>query len=646
MRNRGRIHSPRSPVSLKGNPMYDTIKRPPGPEVTRHFKIHSLGAMKAFKANAPDGSPAMYLEGIASSTVRDRHGDTITANAQAQMLEAAKGLTMWLNHSYDVPEDILGTCEESSLVSGTDQGSDCLDLTIRCKIDANNPRAVKTWQHVNGGTQLGFSIGGEITQFEFDEENDDGSSWCPPMIIDGLALYEISCVGIPANPRAYTRTFVEEMSRGMMRTVARDKSVRDIVMKTYAERRNGVAEVSVFDPESPQTGGIDALLASGAPTKIAGEVGTSGTAGPIIRGLAADAASFAAGLLLCAIDGFEARLVELAGRSYVVEKSTAGLLEIIKEASDSKKPYGNVEYADPGYQSDGVHRYPLDTAEHIKAAASYFGQQKNRDQYTSSQQKAIESRIEAAERRHGIGDHSAKDDAKKAALVADIMRSATAIGSNNVEALQKAIEEQLALAFTRDAADGDPDSDDLAEPHAAKVASAVMCLNASIGHGMCAASLGHTTAAHAILTGMLPEDYPYPTDMPSAEAPGDIENALTLTLRADLSEVKAQVQALGDELTAKRAELEQISTTATRRAAEVTAAEAKIADLTSEQTELQKTIDQLKATPTGRQTALSVGSSERAGTYVKRTETRGDARKQLAVALHGGSVGDATLRPV
>ena len=626
--------------------MYDTIKRPPGPEVTRHFKIHSLGAMKAFKANAPDGSPAMYLEGIASSTVRDRHGDTITANAQAQMLEAAKGLTMWLNHSYDVPEDILGTCEESSLVSGTDQGSDCLDLTIRCKIDANNPRAVKTWQHVNGGTQLGFSIGGEITQFEFDEENDDGSSWCPPMIIDGLALYEISCVGIPANPRAYTRTFVEEMSRGMMRTVARDKSVRDIVMKTYAERRNNVAEVSVFDPESPQTGGIDALLASGAPTQLAGEVGTSGTAGPIIRGLAVDAAGFAAGLLLCAIDGFEARLVQIDGKTFVVEKS-GDTIEVLKEASDSKKPYGNVEYADPGYQSDGVHRYPLDTVEHIKAAASYFGQQKNRDQYTSSQQKAIEGRIQDAERRHGIGDHPAAGDQKKAlaaALTLKATQLVSAPGTIDIEVLRKAIEEQLeTVAFFRDAADGDPMP---AEETHAKVASAMKCLDLSMGHGMCAEGMGQTQAAHDILASLLPEDYPYPTDMPSAEAPGDVENALALRVRVDLTEAKAQLKTIDDELTAKRAELEQISTTATQRAAEVTAAEAKIADLTSEQTELQKTIDQLKATPTGRQTALSVGSSDGAGTYVKRTETRGDARKQLAVALHGGHVGDTTLRPV
>ena len=40
----------------------------------------------------------------------------------------------------------------------------------------------------------------------------------------------------------------------------------------------------------------------------------------------------------------------------------------------NKEPYGSVEYADPGYQSDGVKRYPLDTEKHVRAALSYFGQ--------------------------------------------------------------------------------------------------------------------------------------------------------------------------------------------------------------------------------------------------------------------------------
>lgn len=39
---------------------------------------------------------------------------------------------------------------------------------------------------------------------------------------------------------------------------------------------------------------------------------------------------------------------------------------------DPKKPYGEVEYADPGTQSDKVNRYPIDTEEHIRTAWNYI----------------------------------------------------------------------------------------------------------------------------------------------------------------------------------------------------------------------------------------------------------------------------------
>ncbi len=68
----------------------------------------------------------------------------------------------------------------------------------------------------------------------------------------------------------------------------------------------------------------------------------------------------------------------------------------------NKEPYGSVEYADPGYQSDGVKRYPLDTEKHVRAALSYFGQPANREPYTAAQVAAILSRIHAAAKKLGI----------------------------------------------------------------------------------------------------------------------------------------------------------------------------------------------------------------------------------------------------
>lgn len=61
-----------------------------------------------------------------------------------------------------------------------------------------------------------------------------------------------------------------------------------------------------------------------------------------------------------------------------------------------KKPYGDVEYADPGYQDDKKKRYPINTETHIRAAWSYINQEKNQSQYTASQVASIKRKIIAA----------------------------------------------------------------------------------------------------------------------------------------------------------------------------------------------------------------------------------------------------------
>lgn len=74
-------------------------------------------------------------------------------------------------------------------------------------------------------------------------------------------------------------------------------------------------------------------------------------------------------------------------------------------AKDPKHPYGTgITYADPGFQPDGKARYPLDTPEHIKAAAAYFGKPANKAKYTPAQQAKIQAAIDAAEKNAGIGE--------------------------------------------------------------------------------------------------------------------------------------------------------------------------------------------------------------------------------------------------
>lgn len=69
------------------------------------------------------------------------------------------------------------------------------------------------------------------------------------------------------------------------------------------------------------------------------------------------------------------------------------------EDDDGSKPYGDVEYADPGYQEDGVKRYPIDTEKHIRAAWNYIAHKDNQEPYTFDQVKKIKQRIVAAWRK-------------------------------------------------------------------------------------------------------------------------------------------------------------------------------------------------------------------------------------------------------
>ena len=79
--------------------------------------------------------------------------------------------------------------------------------------------------------------------------------------------------------------------------------------------------------------------------------------------------------------------------------------------ADTKAPYGDVPYGDPGYLDadgnqasksgkPGVKRYPL-SADKVMAAWSYINQAKNASQYTAEQLSAIRGRVKAAMAKHG-----------------------------------------------------------------------------------------------------------------------------------------------------------------------------------------------------------------------------------------------------
>lgn len=69
---------------------------------------------------------------------------------------------------------------------------------------------------------------------------------------------------------------------------------------------------------------------------------------------------------------------------------------------DGTKPFGDVTYADPGYQQDGKKRYPLDTKAHAKAAWAYIAVPANASAYNSEQLATIKTKIKAALTKFGV----------------------------------------------------------------------------------------------------------------------------------------------------------------------------------------------------------------------------------------------------
>lgn len=178
------------------------------------FQIFS-GVLMAYTASVKqaDGSEreVKMLRGIASSTVKDLHGDRMTDNAIAKMEQSAKSnMTIFLNHSYEVPEDVAGSVVSAWSTKDASEtaadGNPIALLHFEISVNEQNERAVKAWSAIQGGTKLGLSIGAMIP--------DGGATWdkqAGGYIIDDIELLETSIVGIPANPKSWVEYAVKSI---------------------------------------------------------------------------------------------------------------------------------------------------------------------------------------------------------------------------------------------------------------------------------------------------------------------------------------------------------------------------------------------------------------------------------------------------
>lgn len=127
-----------------------------------------------------------------------------------------------------------------------------------------------------------------------------------------------------------------------------------------------------------------------------------------------EAAQVALGGLACAQDDW-------------VELTAFDTRAALALAGDAKSPYGDVPYADPGYQGDGKKRYPVDNEEHTRAAWSYINKVKNAASYTAQQLKSIKNKIKSAAKKHGIQISDGAGETVTATYVALAVRRAEAL---------------------------------------------------------------------------------------------------------------------------------------------------------------------------------------------------------------------------
>jgi hypothetical protein len=142
------------------------------------------------------------IEGISSSTLRDGHGDEITLKALEQMAKSAVGMTVWLNHKYEVPDDVFGTITRARVVETHERdektGLPIWDLMCGMEVDEDNDRAIRTHSQIMNKRKLGISVGAMVNDGGVQKSQDGGR-----FVIDDVDLIEMSIVGVPANPRCW-----------------------------------------------------------------------------------------------------------------------------------------------------------------------------------------------------------------------------------------------------------------------------------------------------------------------------------------------------------------------------------------------------------------------------------------------------------
>jgi phage head maturation protease len=214
------------------------------------LSIFKIFAPTLIASRSADGK--CRLEGIASSTVRDHHGDAMTVKALEKMAQSARGMTIFLNHSYNVPQDVFGRVEKVALKRSGEidprTKSEIYDLRFGIVVTKSNPVAMQTFEQIEDGAKLGLSIGAMVPEGGAIFDKSDGGRY----LVDDVELVETSIVGVPANPRSWIDYAVKSLAGKYPEKLDKERAALAEVMEA-----EGVTVVTEEQPEVVAEQGLD-----------------------------------------------------------------------------------------------------------------------------------------------------------------------------------------------------------------------------------------------------------------------------------------------------------------------------------------------------------------------------------------------------
>lgn len=200
------------------------------------FKVMT-GPMVTYTKSV-DGVERKFIKTTASSTVEDRKGHTFDPACLKKMGQSARGMTIFLNHEYRVPEDLFGSVVDADTKhAGFDQEKNAVwDLDLDVMVNEANPRAVLAWEAYEQGVRMGVSVG--VIVKKWDPEADKKGQ---QRILD-VDFLEASIVGIPANPRTWVQMAVKSITDFEVAKASGLFETLDLLQKADEMDKNDFAE--------------------------------------------------------------------------------------------------------------------------------------------------------------------------------------------------------------------------------------------------------------------------------------------------------------------------------------------------------------------------------------------------------------------